>query len=277
MLKCHEYSRLLSSCSAMLDQIIHSVTLGNSSNSSTLPNASAVCPRIFDCTGTSLTSFDIGTAPTYVSIVSSSLSCAGSLLILLTYWLLKEMRNVAQKIITVLAIADFITAIGYLLAAWNFLTHFDQVDHDSCVVFQTVCKVQSFVTTWSTLCSFGWTVALALHFYLLLRLHKHQLMVRILILENILVWLLPLAIVIPMLATGHLGYTRYATSNWCYVTDNMYPSNHELDLQENGVTIVLMLFAGNLWEMLSYVVVIVMYGLTRRQFRKQVQCTLTLI
>lgn len=249
----------------MLDQLII-FSLGNSSNS-TVPGAE--CPRIFNnCNGT-LTSFDIGTAPTYVSIISSSFSCAGSLLILLAYWVLKEMRNVAQKIITVLAVADFITAFGYLLAAWNFLTHFNQDSHDDCVIFQTVCKIQSFVTTWSTLCSFGWTVALAIHFYLILRLHKHELMGRILILENVLVWLLPLVIVIPMLATGHLGYTRYATSNWCYVADNMYPSS---DLQASGVTIVLMLFAGNLWEMISYVLVIVMYGLTRRQFKKQVQC-----
>lgn len=231
------------------------------------------CPRTFNCNEVQgLVSFDIGTAPTYVSIVSSSFSCVGSLLILLAYWILKEMRNVAQKIITLLAIADLITATGYLLAGWNFLSHFDHTSFDDCYAFQITCTVQSVMTTWSTLCSFGWTVALALHFYLILRPCKQEIISRLLVIENILVWLLPLIIVIPMAAVNKLGYTRYATSNWCYVADSKYPYS---DLQSSGSTIVLMLLAGNLWEMLIYVVVVVMYGLTRWQFRKQVLITLT--
>lgn len=221
------------------------------------------CPHVFNCTANeSLTSFDIGTVPTYISIVSSSLSCAGSLLILVAYWMLREMRNVAHKIISLLAVADLLTASGYLLAGWNFLSHFDQTDSGDCRVFQTVCKAQSFVTTWSTLCSFAWTVSLGLHFYLTLHFYKQQTMRRILAAENVLIWIFPLIIVIPLLAKEKLGYTRYATSNWCYVTDSTS--------QDDSVTIVLMLFAGNLWEIIAYLAVIIMYGITRRQFKKQV-------
>ncbi len=45
----------------------------------------------------------IGSLPTYFSVVSCSIS----------YFTMKEMRNVAQKIITLLALADFFTALGY--------------------------------------------------------------------------------------------------------------------------------------------------------------------
>ncbi len=36
-------------------------------------------------------------------------------------------------------------------------------------------------------------------------------------------------------------------------------------------TVTLMFVAGKFWEILSYVFVVVMYGLTRRRFHKQVQ------
>ena len=221
------------------------------------------CPRQFNCNSSDLVSFDIGTFPTYASIVSSSLSCIGSLLILFTYWLLKEMRTVAQKIITLLSLADLFTAIGYLIAAWNFLSHFNVEDTNACNIFQTVCKTQSFITTWSTLCSFGWTVALALHFYIIVRYLRQELVSKIFLAENVVVWLVPSVIVITLLATNSLGYTRYATSNWCYVADTLYPSSN---LRSSGVTIVLMLIAGNLWEILSYIAVVVLYSLTRRQY-----------
>ncbi len=226
------------------------------------------CPREFNCSNLNLSSFDIGTSPTYASIVTSSLSCVGSLLILLAYWILKEMRTTAQKIITLLSITDLLTAAGYLLAAWNFLAHFNEMDKTECDTFKTVCEVQSFITTWSTLCSFGWTVALALHFYLVVRVCKQEHISKLLIIENIVIWSLPTVIVVSLLATKSLGYTRYATSNWCYVTDTKYPSS---DLQDNGVTIVLMLVAGNLWEILSYIAVIALYTLTRREYANKVR------
>ncbi len=224
------------------------------------------CPVVFNCSG-NLSSFDIGRNPTYASIVSSSLSCVGSLLILVTYWILKELRTIAQKIITLLSLTDLLTATGYLIAGWNFLTHFNVTDRIKCDTFSTVCTAQSFITTWSTLCSFGWTVALALHFYLIVKYCKKKLISKILLFENVIIWSVPTVIVILLLATHNLGYTRYATSNWCYVTDTRYPSS---DLRDSGVTIGLMLVAGNLWEMLSYIAVVSLYTLTRREYTVKV-------
>ncbi len=224
----------------------------------------------FNCTG-NLSSFDIGTNPTYASIVSSLLSCIGSLLILLAYWVLKELRTTAQKIITLLSVSDLLTAVGYLIAGWNFLTHFNETDKIKCDTFLMVCRAQSFITTWSTLCSFGWTVALALHFYLIVRYCKQELISKILVFDNIVIWSLPTVIIVTLLATHNLGYTRYATSNWCYVTDTLYPSS---DLRYSGATIGLMLVAGNLWELISYVAVISLYTLTRREYNTKVGITM---
>ena len=245
------------------------------------------CPTSHECSSSSdagLVSFDVGRAPTYCSIVSCSLSVLGSLLIFLTYFLLKGIRNTAQKIITLLAVADLFTASGYLLAGWNFLTHFQETDPSRCVnVFQPVCAIQSYITTWSSLCSFSWTCALALHFYLILSPSKKHLPPKILVYENIVAWMVPIVIVLPLLCADRLGFTQYASSNWCFIKDAEIYSHNSHTSSPRGSnstsggagmgwkTITLMFVAGKFWEILSYVFVVVMYGLTRRKFRKQVQ------
>ena len=236
-------------------------------------NAISYCPSSFEdkCSHTvndsGLVSFDIGRLPSYISTVSCSLSCLGSLLILVAYFTVKGIRNTAQKIITLLSIADFFTAFGYLMAAWNFLKHYNLHDEQRCKdVFQTVCAIQSFITTWSSMSSFWWTCALALHFYLILSPTKRTWTSKMLPLENIIGWIVPLMIVFPMLVTGKLGYTPYATSNWCFIEEDNYHHN----LRDRTTVIFYILIAGKLWEVLSYIFVIVMYTLTTRRFHKQV-------
>ncbi len=225
-----------------------------------------LCPLAI--TSTSLNCSEIGLdlkqlstsyMPTYFSIASCSLSCMGSLLIFLAYFTLKGIRNVAQKIITLLALADFFTALGYLLADWNFLTN--SQDSKDCSVFNGVCKVQSFVTSVSSICSFGWTCALALHFYLLLSLkRKKRCISSLLVWQNVVLWIFPLLIILPLLITDKLGFSTYAASSWCFIKG-----------QDGSVEeIALILIGGKLWEILSYLLVVVLYTLTTLKFNKQV-------
>ena len=217
------------------------------------------CPgRNFSCSR-DYVSFDIGRTPTYFSIVSCSLSVLGSGLIVLAYLCLREIRKGAQKVITLLAIADFFTAFGYLIGAGNFLTHYRETEHDACEVFEVICEIQSFITTWSSLCSFAWTSFLALYFYLLVVRNKHALAIKLLPWQNIVAWGIPLVIVLPILVVGRLGYAPYAASNWCYIKD----SNYKRDLKSSITTISLIFVAGKFWEILSYFVVLVLYGVTR--------------
>jgi len=82
--------------------------------------ANSTCPGSFNCSdyqapnNETLVSFDIGLAPSYVSIASCSMSCIGSILILITFCLLKDMRTATQVIITFLAMADFISASPFI-------------------------------------------------------------------------------------------------------------------------------------------------------------------
>ena len=190
-------------------------------NVSNLTSADS-CPHPYDCQNITTendkyVSFDIGRAPSYVAIASSTLSCLGSFLIFATFLLLKDTRTGAQKIITFLAIADFISAAGYILGSINFLVHFDK---QSCGVFQTLCKIQASITSWSSLSSFCWTLILAFYFYMVIVYNRKALASRLLPLYHIIAWIGPLFVIVPLTALKILGYARYAASNWCFVAQN---------------------------------------------------------
>ncbi len=216
---------------------------------------SAVCPHSFECP-TNLESFDIGRAPSYVSLTSSSLSCMGSILIVLTYCLLKDMRSGAQAIITLLAIADFFTAFGYIMGGVNFLINFKdkEVDYD-CSAFTSICEIQSFITTWSTMSSYCWNCILAFYFFLVVGYGNQKLANRLIPLYNIVAWIGPLLIVFPLLVENKLGYAPYVASNWCFIKDMKYKES----ITENIDTIVYILVAGKLWEVICYFVILVLY------------------
>ena len=89
--------------------------------------------------------------------------------------------------------------------------------------------------------------------------NKHALAIRLLPWQNIVAWGIPLVIVLPILIVGRLGYAPYAASNWCYIEDNDYKQ----DLKNSITTISLIFVAGKFWEILSYFIILVLYGVTR--------------
>lgn len=219
-----------------------------------------LCPGVVNCSthsASGLVSFDLGRIPSYISITSSSLSCMGSVLILTAYFTLKDIHSGAQKIITLLAIADFFTAFGYIIGSVNFLTHFNHTaGTKGCEVFTEICEVQSFITTWSTMSSYSWTCILAFYFFLILVFNKTNLGSKLIPLYNIVAWIGPLLIVFPLLLTRNLGYAPYVTSNWCFIKDTDF-NKHRL-LQKPKI-IVFLFLGGKFWEIVSYLIVVVLY------------------
>ena len=223
--------------------------------------ADIYCPHTYDCQNIeneAYVSFDIGRVPSYVAIASSTLSCLGSFLIFATFLLLKDMRTDAQKIITFLAIADFITAASYIFGSVNFLVHFDQ-NNQSCDVFQKLCKAQAAILSWSSLCSFCWTLILAFYFYMVIVYNRKALASRLLPLYHIIAWIGPLFVIVPLTGFSELGYAHYAASNWCFVADPN--TSNFTSLISNPDTIVFIFVAGKLWEILTYIGVILIYTL----------------
>ena len=131
-----------------------------------------------------------------------------------------------------------------------------------CAQFEDVCTIQSFITSWSSVSSFLWTVTLAFYLYLTLVHTKIFLANRLMPLFHIVNWGFPMTFCIPLLVTRQLGYSPFAASTWCYIREN----------EDNpGKKIGLILIAGKFWEMLAYVLVIIMYATIKIHIRRQVQ------
>ena len=77
-------------------------------------------------------------------------------------------------------------------------------------------------------------------------------------------------IVLPLLCTDKLGFTQYGASNWCFIKEASIYKSTEHSMSMSVETVTLMFVAGKFWEILSYVFVVVMYGITRYKFHKQV-------
>ena len=141
---------------------------------------------------TSYSSFSIGSVPCYVGIVSDALSCVACLTMLAIYIKWTDIRqNIAQSIVTFIAITDFLTAVGYLTGSFNLLTYVfsdHQPDKHGCDVFTTVCEIQSYVVTYSTMSSYSWTIILALHFYMTIAQEKPNFTKRLLPFYHLIAW-----------------------------------------------------------------------------------------
>lgn len=145
----------------------------------------------------------------------------------------------------------------------NYLVYYrkeDMSDLSDCGTFDDVCTIQSFITSWSSISSFFWTVALAFYLYLTLVHTKIFLANRLIPFFHVFNWGFPILICLPLLLTWQLGYSPYAASTWCYIRKNNHPT------AAAGVILV----AGKFWEILAYFLVIGLYTAIKCHIRKQV-------
>jgi len=65
-------------------------------------------------------------------------------LILIAYAAFEEMRkSTAQKLVTLIALADTLAAVAFIIGGINYLVHY-KADYYGCEDFQKICATQSF-------------------------------------------------------------------------------------------------------------------------------------
>ncbi|KAL5491300.1 hypothetical protein EMCRGX_G016562 [Ephydatia muelleri] len=209
--------------------------------------------------------------PSQIAIASSTVSCLGSIAIIISYIAVKEFRTNAQTIIMLLAIADLFTSFGYIVGSVNFLTHWDKnvTSTADCHTFNVMCQAQSYLTTWSSICSQAWTCLLAAYL-LLVTLRPTKLGVRALVLSNVLVWGLPLVPVSVLVGKQHLGYSTMSAAGWCFIGD--HTANESM-----GLVTFLTLVGGKFTEIFTYIFVIVAYVITLYHMCKVRGCNQTCV
>ena len=167
-----------------------------------------------------------------VIFISAIVSMLGAALILLAYCTFKDLRKgVAQKIITLLALADIGTAVSFMLGKLNLFVyrhyHSDiSEDNESsaCLNFYMVCQIQAFLGVGFLISGYTWTAILAVHLFLATVLRHSSWIEKLLPLYNIVAWTLPIIVSLPLLLSGKLGYTPTFPAT-CYIS--AYATEHE--------------------------------------------------
>ena len=206
----------------------------------------------------------------YITIASSSASILGCSLIILTYLMWRDIRTVARTIVVFLAVADLLTAMGYLFGAIVFI-HF-QPDTNITSMYQRLCEAQSFITTVFPISSFLWTAHLAIYLFMTIVLQKNQLAKKLGIFFHLTAWGIPLLACIPALIADQLGNGSSRTSiTWCFVRYNStYPGSQAEYRQRLAKYYGFELLCGKFWEILTYVIALVLYVTVKISIYRQV-------
>ncbi|XP_045162437.2 G-protein coupled receptor 157-like [Mercenaria mercenaria] len=193
-------------------------------------------------------------AAVWMSTFSCILSIIGSFAIFGSYIFIPDIRNSSRKLVTCLTVADFLTALGYLISA---LAYFEDTT-------DMVCTTQSVITTYSSLVSFYLTAAIAIHIFATVVYKQNTTSSwKFLLWANIISWCIPGIIVVVAGEDKVLGRNE----NFKNITD---PSNATvgtgpwcwLKLQHNRYT-MWMFLSGKGWEFLCYLITTSLYVLLK--------------
>ena len=195
------------------------------------------CPDEFHCRDgshgySSISDLHKIVVPVIAGCISAIVSMLGAALILFAYCAFKDLRKgTAQKIITLLALADTGTAVSYILGTLNLFVykHYhsgssEDKGSSSCLNFYIVCQIQAFLAAGFSISGYAWTALLAVHFLLTTVLSHSGWTERLMPLHNTVAWTLPIIVSLPLLLSGKLGYTpTYPTT--CFIS--AYTTEHE--------------------------------------------------
>lgn len=189
----------------------------------------------------------------YLTTITSILSFFGTLFIIVSYFLWKDIRSKSRRILVYISIADFCTAVATVAATASFWLTGSET--------KQVCFIQSIIGTLSVLCSFFWTAFMAVYLYLNVCKKTSRLANRLLYFFHMCGWGVPVVIVSIGASTNKLGNNGdQVTSGWCWVNKNL-PWNEQ---------VLWMFLAGKLWEIMACLVIVLLYGLLKRSMTKKV-------
>lgn len=197
--------------------------------------------------------------------VTCSLSIIGSLMIIFSYILFRNLRTRARYILVHLSITDLVLAVSNLVGvvsssdisgldpSSNKLANRSHKIDDS-----ILCKVQGFLTLYSTISSVLWTILLAILVFILVTAGTPKRITKFLMrFCYALCYGLPLLPSLWALLTGLVGYAPLQAAGWCTL------KSHQVYLVENVYCAEINVYANilgyNLWIVMAFVVISVTY------------------
>ena len=144
-----------------------------------------------------------------IFLITAILSVFGSLLIIITYNVYKDIQSPTRHIIACLSLADLFTVLA------NFYGIFTKPGGYK----EKTCILQSFIGGGAAMSSYLWTVVLAIYLYVGLVKDNSEILEKLLHpWFHLLCWLLPLGINIVALSMNKLGNgSDRISSGWCWI------------------------------------------------------------
>ena len=213
-----------------------------------------------------------------LTVISSVLSMLGSSLVIISYFLWKDLRkSTARTILLFLAIADFMTSIGYFWSAIAYLTIFSNLmnatDYNDAINsndtpftdYEVICKIESFWDTYFPVVSFFWTANLAIYFVVTLVFLKISFAKKLMVPFHLTAWFIPLIICVYGIWSGWLGPTtdrgiEDATAGaWCFVSSAPVVNITNSTMYKVGLYYGMEAICGKGIEVVIYFIVIICY------------------
>ena len=175
-------------------------------------------------------SASISTSLRAVVGITCTLSMLGSLLIILSYCFIPEIRTKGREILFNLSLMDFVSAAGNCAGiAINFDRYLGNSTTDtnsSHTVMKRVCLAQAILSQYGTVSSILWTICLAVYIYLCIMVAKKKMAYRSVYVFYVLSYGIPLIVSTWYGTTGKLGYDYIGGSGWCTVKLSSEGSYH---------------------------------------------------
>ena len=152
----------------------------------------------------------------YLQTAATVLSVFGSSIIILTFFVFKDIRTPARHIIVCIAISDLVSSLSNCLGLFR--------TQDTSEGKDPLCILQSFVSSTFILSSFLWTMLLAVFLYIVIVCEKSDSEKKIIFpLFHGISWILPLIINIAAITNEKLGDSRiFVTAGWCWIDLGKY-------------------------------------------------------
>jgi len=200
----------------------------------------------------------------WIQFVSGSiciLSILGSLAIILTYVLVKDIRSKARELLVHISLMDIMYStanlVGLALPYHDYLGHKNESDTQY-YVYVYVCKTQAFLATYGTIGSVLWTLGLAVYLYYRIVSRDINVTKWVVRMLYVVCYTIPLYVSLWLLLDKWMGYPKntLAGAGWCSIID-------EVDTLVSIMTY-------DIWMWLGVVLLVPLYLVINIHIREQV-------
>lgn len=181
--------------------------------------------------------------------IGASLSILGAIAIFSSFVKLPEIRNFTRRLLTYLTVADFLSAIGYLVGLARYAA---LVQHANTPPGRDkLCIAQSFSIIFSNLASYLWTIVIAYHIFISYMCETDATSKKIPhIFYHITCWGVPAIVAITAASCDVLGEDNSITPTpWCFLRADM--GHEKMVVWAFGVAVA--------WELFTYLTTTLLY------------------